>query len=120
MTEAQRAKLLGKIDRSILKSDPKTKPGSDAFKVAQLLLASAHVGANRDRLHKLTGIPRGFIYRVERRLRASDVWRGNRVECEWMSKDGGVAFWLDVSVGMGWLRRTAVPTTTQREGAGKR
>jgi hypothetical protein len=94
------------IKKMILKMDRNETEGSDSFNVALLLLSAAHIGAERSRLSSFTGLPKKFIYVVERRLRKNGVWVGERTSCNWKDKKTGtISFYLDVGIGLGHIER---------------
>jgi hypothetical protein len=99
-------KTIEEVNEVIKKLDNNIEINSEAFKVAQILLTALIVGPNRNKIAKFTGLSKDFIYKTERKLKASGVWKNNKTCCEWFDKEsGGVAFWCDVSVGLGYLKR---------------
>jgi hypothetical protein len=88
----------------VYKMDPKCEEAS--AETAAMLLASALVGPHAGRIGKLLGIPEDKIAKRARRLRRNGVWNKDRVEADWTdAKSGAVAFWLDVCVADGLVRR---------------
>jgi len=87
--------------------DPNLEPSDPGFLAACVLLSSAVIGPNADRIAKFLGEPRKPVREIGRRLRLQKVWDHARVSCDWFDKDTGIyAFWLDVCVAQGWMDRT--------------
>lgn len=95
------------IQERIMQLDPKLLPEDPGFLAACVLLSSAVVGPNADKIAHFLGERRLDVRIIGRRLREQGVWNRNRVMCDWLDKDTGVcAFWLDVCVARGWMNRT--------------
>lgn len=96
------------IQQDILRMDPSLDTTDTIFKVAAILLSSLVVGPNARKIARYTAFPYRFVMRVSRRLRTSRVWIGTKVAgAGWADPElGGTAFWLDVCVGLGWLKRS--------------
>jgi len=97
-----------RVRRTIRKMDPTLSPNDDAYKVAAILLSGLHVGPNIQEIARFTALPRLFVAKVGRCLRANGIWCGVKIAgSEWFDKEtGGCAFWLDVNVGLGYLKRS--------------
>lgn len=80
---------------------------ADGFKVAMILLASANVGPDEATIAKVLGYPADFVSVVGKRMRKSGVWtKRGKIACEWADPEhGGMAFAMDVSVGLGLMER---------------
>jgi hypothetical protein len=97
---------INNINKIITRMDKNILSNSDEFKVAQILLSALSLGADRNKIADFTNIPKSFIYKIERRLRSNGVWKQKKTACEWFDKKtGGVEFWCDVSVGLGFIKR---------------
>jgi hypothetical protein len=96
---------IARVRREIHRMDPKLGPGSEEYLAAVTLLSSLQVGPNIKRLAKYMGQPRAKIAEFSRRLRANRVWRQGKVHCDWFGKHGGLEFWLDVGVAVGYMMR---------------
>lgn len=95
------------LKKEIRRMDPNLKPTDESFDTAVILLASTIVGPNVLSVSRYTGIATPEVAKRAKNFRESKVWSGKKVRAgEWFDKDGGIAFWLDVSVGDGMLRRT--------------
>jgi hypothetical protein len=95
-----------RVKQEIRRLDSEVKPGDLAWKVAAILLSSLAVGPNADRIARFASLPYRFVREVARRLRANGVWEGRLLCVDWFEeKSGGVAFWLDVNVGLGYMER---------------
>ena len=98
--------VLARLHAAVRESDPNINPDDEPYKAAVVLLASANVGPNDRKIAKLTKYPLALVQEFGDRLRQSRVWKDGKVWCEWDDPEsGGVAFWLDVSIAVGWLKR---------------
>jgi len=95
------------IRETVRKLDPNLKTDDPAFDVAVVLLSGLYVGPNGQKIARFARLSRAFVGEVARRLRANGVWRGHKIAADWFEKNGVYAFWLDVTVGLGLLERTA-------------
>lgn len=94
------------IEKTISELDKELSKKDDAFKPACILLSSAFVGADNKKISELLKIPVDEIKPLEKRLRASKVWIKDKVNADWDDKkNGGVAFWCDVGVAQGFIKR---------------
>ena len=94
------------IEASVKKLDPKLKKNEETFKIATILLSSIQVGADPKAIAKFLDIGVKEVEKYEKNLRKSKVWQGKKVACEWFEKEaGGVAFWCDVLVAQGLVKR---------------
>ena|GEM_PF-7054342 len=95
------------VRKEVRRLDPKLKEDDRAFWAATVMLSALVVGANVRRLARFTGYGPEFIWSVRDNLRRGGIWRRDgRTRCEWGDpKNGGVAFWIDVAVAMGYLER---------------
>lgn len=76
--------------------------------VSIVLLASAAVGPNINKLAKFTGIPRERIRPWARNWRASGVWSNDKVCADWQNGElGAIGFIMDTMVGLGLMKRAA-------------
>lgn len=99
---------LDEIKAALHELDPKLKETDEAWEVGLFLLAGLQVGTSAERVATFTGLPSERVHGWARRARAQRIWRGGKTACEWFDeKSGGVAFWCDVSVVMGFLARSA-------------
>lgn len=98
-----------KTVRDIVKKlDPKIKEDDSAFKAAMVLVASAQVGPNTDKVARRAKLPRALVRKYGKRLRHQGIWRGRKIACEWFDKtSGGTAFWCDVCVAEGLMNRVS-------------
>jgi len=97
---------LDDLKKEVKRLDPKTSDENEpAFKTALILLSALVVGANQKNIAKFTKIPQKFIAERAKRLRANGIWRGSKTNCDWFEKSGGIAFWCDVLVAEGLIRR---------------
>jgi len=92
----------------VLKLDKKADPESESGHAAALMLAALTHGCKRvSTLARVTGVPYRAALPLARNLRSNGVWRPDgKTYCEWADpKLGGIAFWTDVAVATGMLRR---------------
>lgn len=106
---------LRKVKNEIRRMDPNCGDGED-FKTAVVLLSSLETGPDSDALATFTGYPRKFVREIGGRLRDSGIWKNGKVYAgDWFDKDGGLAFWLDVAVGRGFMRRVPGKRSSTRK-----
>ena len=102
----KKIQTIEEVNKAIIKMDGNLKPESNEFKIAQILISALFLGADRTKISKFTNIPKSFIYKIETRLRSNGVWKQKRTACKWFDKKtGGVGFWCDVNVGLGYMKR---------------
>ena len=93
------------IENEVLKMDSKLNKKEESFKVGCILLTSAIVGTDRNKIAELLKINPDDITKYERRLRKNKIWVKNKVFADWMDeKYGGIAFWCDVCVALGLIQ----------------
>jgi len=106
------------IEEQIQHLDPKLEKTDEAYRVASIMLLALQVGANSDKIAKFLKLDKGAIgtlkTKYEPNLRKSKIWNGEKTSCEWFEKDGGIAFWCDVSVAMGLLERSQEITNAKK------
>ncbi len=96
---------LATIKKELHSLDPKLPETDDAYKVGLILLSALQVGAKQKAVADFTGLPISFVQPVAARLRKNKVWVNGITRGDWFSKDGGIAFWLDVGIGQGYFER---------------
>lgn len=96
-----------KHPRKIVKKlDPNLDENSTGFNAAMVLIGASQVGTNADAIAKRTGLPRRKVREITGRCRDGGLFKnGKIVHGGWFDKDGGIAFWLDVCVAEGMMRR---------------
>jgi len=95
------------IETEVKRLDSKIKKSDETFKIATILLSALRVGADSQAIAKFLKIDKKEIEKYEKNLRKNKVWVGKKTICEWFEKDkGGVAFWCDVLVAQGLLKKT--------------
>jgi len=95
---------LQQITEEVRRMDPHCT--GDAYKAAVCLFSSLVVGPDSKKLIEFTGYPSKLVRGFSSNLRASGVWSNGLVHADWFNKDsGGVAFWCDVAVAQGLMRR---------------
>lgn len=99
------AKTLKQIERAVDKSCGKEE--GEARDAGRVLLASAIVGPNAQKVAKALGIPLSRVSPYARRLRDNGIWTTNgKVAANWFNEeDGGVEFACDVNVALGFMER---------------
>jgi hypothetical protein len=93
------------IEDEIAKMDPALKRDSEAFKIAVILMSAAVVGPTQKALLAFTHYPRRLVAMVWSRARRQRIFVRGKVCADWLDKDGGMAFWLDVATVQGLLER---------------
>lgn len=96
---------LRQIKNAVKKMDDTVTPDDEAYQAAVIMLAALQVGANIRRVAQFTGYPIREVARIGQCLRKNGIWVGSKTKCEWFEKDGGIAFWMDVSVALGYMER---------------
>lgn len=100
------------------------KHGSKGHRVACILMAAPIIGAFDGKIARFLGLRITDVTPVAMVLRRNGIFfkDGTVAASEWLGKDGGVAFNLDVAVGLGFLKKVsgAKPKSTTWENATKR
>lgn len=96
------------IQKQVKRLDPMLKDNDDAFKAAVILLAnSSNELKTPKELSKFTGYPAGDIRPILANLKKNKLgWSRDGVfrHSGWRDKEtGNISFWIDVTVGMGYL-----------------
>lgn len=90
----------------VLELDSMLDEDCSEFHAGCVVLASAFHGPNADRCAKLLDLPRAQVREWGKNLVKNGVWEKGRVCAEWEDeKTGGIAFWLDVTVALGYVER---------------
>jgi hypothetical protein len=101
------ASLLSRCEQLLAKQDDKIDATSPEYPAYITLLASVISRADEEYLATELGYDREFCATVGSRLRNSKIWRDDEVPAvvldRWQGKDGGIAFWLDMSVAAGMM-----------------
>lgn len=98
---------LKEIKQAVKDLDPAISSRSEAFKVATITLAFTQRGIGTKRTAAFTGYPLRLVQEVKARYVANGLIRGRKFfHGGWFDKNGGISFWLDISVGMGLLKRS--------------
>ena len=99
---------LERLVKEVHHLDPKLSEEDDAFKCAVILLTAAIVtGPNIAKVSKFCQYPKSLVRRFATNFRNSEIW-GHKYICssDWNDrKSGGVAFWLDIATGLGFIER---------------
>lgn len=100
MTFKEVQKTIREMDKKLEKTD------AEGWEAACVLLSAAFCGTGAKALQDFTGLPAANIAKWQRRARDAGIFKKGRIECEWMDeKAGGIAFFCDVAVMRGWLKR---------------
>lgn len=97
------------IKECVRNLDPNLKEVDDGFKVACILIKGTETQNVYD-ISKFFGYPLPFIKKVAYRLQENGVWKPGRnggiTYCDWFDEEtGGISFWLDVNIGLGFIER---------------
>lgn len=102
---------INEIKAEVRRLDPSLKDKDKAFKAAVALLAATCGLAPRPTgymLTKVTGYPYSLVCGFVSQWKSSGVIESNKICCDWLNRrDRGIAFWCDVAVGLGYMRRKA-------------
>lgn len=71
-----------------------------------ILLASAIVGPNITKIMKFTGYSRAEVSKRAKNCRKNKIWVKDKVSCDWLDENGGIAFICDCMVADGILQRS--------------
>ena len=92
----------------VRKLDPNLSEKDKAFSAAMVLVGASQVGTNADKIAARTKLPRTTVRQYVKRLRKQGVFVGSKISCEWFDKKtGSVAFWMDVCVAEGLMKRVS-------------
>lgn len=98
------------IEKEIKNRFPSLDINTEQFKIATILIASVSIGADRKRIAKLLEITEKDILKYEKNLRKNKIWVGKKVNSHsWTKKKGIIAFWMDISIGLGILNKEDRP-----------
>ena len=79
----------------------------DEFDAGIVLLSATVVGPDREKLRVFTRLPDKTLDRIVTRCNRQGIFKGGRVSCDWMDKEGGgIAFACDIAVAVGYLNRS--------------
>lgn len=95
------------MENAVRQMDPSVD--GRAVKAATVLLAALQEGTSPDRLVAFTGYSRKTVVEFVVNLRTGGVFTddGHITGGAWFEEGGGVAFWLDVSVALGYVKKGA-------------
>lgn len=94
------------IYKTIRELDANLSPKEEGFKVACLLLKGMET-QNVHILSKFFNYPLPWVEKIAKRLKQNGVWKQGRTYANWHDEEnGGIGFWADVNVGLGFLKRT--------------
>jgi len=93
------------IYKTVKKLDENLNPKEEGFKVACLLLKGMET-QNVITLSKFFNYQLSWVKKIAERLKENGVWKQGRTYGDWFDEEtGGISFWADVSVGLGFLKR---------------
>ena len=86
------------------------KPENTLTRQAAVILLGAALGTFKQNVEDIvskSGFKRDHVRTVVANARQNGIWKKGKTYCEWGDKEnGGIAFFCDVAVCMGFLRRT--------------
>lgn len=89
--------------------DPTLRKGNKDQRNAAVILLGAASGTldqNVEDIIAKTGYSRDLVRKVVKNAKTNHIWSKGKTRCEWFEdKHGATAFWCDVAVVLGWLRR---------------
>ncbi len=81
-----------------------------ALKAGVVLLAALQEGTRPERLIAFTAYPRKTVSDFVTRLRKNGVFTDDgHIRANWFGADGGIGFWMDVNVALGFMQRGPRP-----------
>ena len=79
-----------------------------AFNAACVLLASAIIGPNANRIARFLELKRDEVRTFGKRLRANEIWKGRKVYGDWFDEQyGGINFCLDINIALGLMEKVS-------------
>jgi len=94
------------IKNAVKEMDPNLSAREEGFKFAVLLIAASQVGPTQPKLCELTRYPAGLVKKFLVNARTTGLIKGGKImHSGWFDKDGGIAFWLDVAMAQGFIKR---------------
>jgi hypothetical protein len=105
----QQTPTIQEIRAEVRAMDPHLKPWNPSFKSAVLLLSLLVVGPDDiTTLASFSRLPRSFVETRVARLRANGIVTAEgKVAAAWFDTAGAEAFWLDVCVAEGLMKRAS-------------
>ena len=98
---------LSEIKSQVKCLDEALSPDDEEFKAAVILLAGTEVKQTIKEIRQFTHYRQSFVVKVVGNLKRNGIFvKGKIHHGGWFDKkDGGIAFWLDVCVGLGLMKR---------------
>ena len=99
------------LEKEVCRMDPgmRGKDHKDERQASVILLGAA-LGTllhNVEDIIAKTGYSRDLVRKVVKNAKLNHIWCSGKTHCEWFDKEsGGVAFFCDVAVCLGWLQRS--------------
>ena len=93
---------------AVAESDPALSQEAHEFRAAVILLLVATGSVKQDvgKIAAFVHEPRIFVRKIATNARRNGLWKNGKTFCEWSNKKhGNIAFWCDVAVVMGLLKR---------------
>lgn len=96
------------VKKEVSKLDKNMNPRSLEYKAAVIMLSALEVGADEKKVASFTKYPAATVKAVSKNLRKNKIWVKNKTHADWFDeKHGGIAFFADVAVAVGYLKRTS-------------
>lgn len=97
---------LNKVKEVVKELDEKLEETDDSYKGALILVSLMNTKHTIGAIKHFTKLPYNFVRDFIKNLQKSKVIKDGKIYCEWMDKEtGGIAFWMDVNIGLGLLKR---------------
>ncbi len=94
-----------KIYKTVKNLDKNLSSREDAFKVACLMLKGLET-QNVKTLSEFFKYPLLWVKKVAERLKLNGIWNHGKTYADWGNEEtGGISFWVDVNVGLGYIER---------------
>jgi len=96
-----------KVKQIIREMDENLSESDESFSGALVLISIIEVGHRIKDIVNFSSLDRKFVADFIRNLRANKFFTWNNKICHsgWFDEGGGVAFWMDVSIGLGYIQR---------------
>ena len=98
---------IARIRREVKHLDSALPENDESFKAAVVMLSMLVVGTDVPPLSMFTGYAPDFVEPLVERLQANGVvQRDGTIAANWFDEnEGGIAFWMDVCVAQGLMKR---------------
>ncbi len=97
---------LNKAKEIVKKLDENLEETDDNYKGALILVSLMDTKHTIGAIKYFTKLPYNFVRDFMKNLKKNGIIKNGKICCDWMDKEtGGIAFWMDVSAGLGLIKR---------------